>query len=114
MVSTANDMLIWLRFHMGMTDSPLNPILAPMQTPSTSVTYQGQLGIGWFLTNITATNDGQPVSLPIAYKAGSCTATAVSSAFCRAQITGNVPSQAGIIFLTNNMVDQAGGMSCSS
>jgi CubicO group peptidase (beta-lactamase class C family) len=110
MVSTANDMLLWLRFHMGMTDSPLKSILAPMQTPSTPVTYQGNLGIGWFLTNITATNDGQPVSLPIVYKAGELYGNSSFLCFLQSADPGKVPSQAGIIFLTNNMVDEAGAM----
>ena len=110
MVSTANDMLIWLRFHMGMTESPLKAILAPMQTPSTTVTYQGQLGIGWFLTNITATNDGEPVSLPIVYKAGELYGNSSFICFLQSTDPGKVPSPAGIIFLTNNMVYEAGAI----
>src|ERR1043166_382045 len=74
LVTTPNDMLTWLQFNMGMLDSPLNAILGPMQTPSTTVVgtgNEGQLCIGWFLSSITGTSEsGQSISMPILYKAG--------------------------------------------
>jgi CubicO group peptidase (beta-lactamase class C family) len=50
-VSTPNDMMIYLEYNLGVLDTPLNSLLAALHTPSTKVTTPGglQLALGWFI-----------------------------------------------------------------
>jgi hypothetical protein len=96
--------MIWLKFSMGlMPESSLNPILAPMQTASTSVPYGGAtLGIGWFLDAITAMNGDTAITpIPIVYKAGLITSSSFIC-FMQSPDPGTAPSPAGVFLLSNN------------
>ena len=111
LVSTANDMMTWLKLHMGlMPESPLNAIVEPMQTVSTKVrsaSANGQLGVAWFFNAITGTNaaDGKAFSLPIAYKAGEITGSSFIC-FLRSPKPGTIPSEAGMFVLSNNTLSE--------
>ena len=53
LVASANDMLQWLKFNMGLIEvGSLTSLLPALQTPSTTVEAWGttQLGLGWFIT----------------------------------------------------------------
>lgn len=106
LVSTANDMLAWLKLSMGMMpESPLHAIVKPMQTPSTTVlstSANDQLGIGWFLNTLAGTvGDGKLFSLPIVYKPGEITGCSCIC-FNQSSDPGVTPSEAGMFLLTNN------------
>jgi CubicO group peptidase (beta-lactamase class C family) len=106
MVSTAHDMLIWLQFHMGMLTSSLNEILAPMQTFST---WDGtQVGLGWFLSSISAQDGGETVSLPVVWKDGGITGCSTFVSFLQSPAPGTTPSQAGVFVLTNDSLTSDG------
>lgn len=105
-VSTAADMMRWLRFHMGMTKSPLNSVIAPMQSPSTTVPG---LGIGWFLNTITAKAGGDSVSVPIVWKNGAINGSCSWLGFASSTDPGKVPSRAGMFLLGNNALPDDGG-----
>lgn len=111
LVTTPNDMMRWLQFQMGMLDTPLNAILPRMQTPTNDiVSFEGRLCVGWFLGNITAKNHGEPISLPILYKAGELIGSSSFICFLPSVQPGFLPSQLGMFLLTNNTISQAGGL----
>lgn len=111
MVSTIEDMAIWLQFHMGMQpDAGLNDLLAPMQNPSTTVEpWDGaQLGLGWFLTDITANVGGQTITLPTVWKDGGLVGCSTFTTFLQSSSPGTTPSQAGVVLLTNDSMANDG------
>lgn len=111
MVSTIDDMAIWLQLHMGMLPAAgLNGILAPMQNPSTNVTpWAGtQLGLGWFLTDIPANDGTQQVTLPTVWKDGGLVGCSTFTTFLQSPSPGTTPSQAGVVVLTNSSLPEDG------
>jgi CubicO group peptidase (beta-lactamase class C family) len=110
LVSTCHDMMIWLEFHMGMLSSNLNNILSSMQTPSTTVApWDGtQLGMGWFITSIPATDNGEPVFLPVLWKDGGLVGCSTFVTFLQSPEPGITPSQAGVFVLTNDTLPNDG------
>jgi hypothetical protein len=48
-LSTMTDMMVWLEFNMGLTDSPFNTLLSQLHTGVTP-TQHGQACFGWFVT----------------------------------------------------------------
>jgi serine-type D-Ala-D-Ala carboxypeptidase/endopeptidase len=54
LVSTPNDMMIYLEYNLGLLETSLNNLLPPLHTPATTVTTGSgeQLALGWFLGTI--------------------------------------------------------------
>jgi CubicO group peptidase (beta-lactamase class C family) len=54
LVSTPNDMMIYLECNLGLLDTPLNSLLPALHTPATAVTTpKGELlGLGWFISTL--------------------------------------------------------------
>ena len=53
-VSTANDMMIYLEYNLAVLDTPINSLLSALHTPSTTVTTPAgeQIGLAWFIGTI--------------------------------------------------------------
>lgn len=53
-VSTPNDMMLYLEYNLGLLNNNLNSLLPLLQTPSTMVTTGSgeQIGIGWFIAKL--------------------------------------------------------------
>ena len=110
-VSTPHDMMTWLKFNMGMlSESSLNGILEPMQTPSTTVKtgFGEQLGIGWFITSIPAECQGELTSLPVIWKDGGLGGFSSFVTFLQSDTPGSSPSEAGVFVLTNSSCPEVG------
>lgn len=61
-VSTPNDMMLYLEYNLGLLHNSLNSLLPLLQTPSTTVmTGTGeQIGIGWFLATLALDSSSIP------------------------------------------------------
>ena len=98
LVASANDMLQWLKFNMGLIEvGSLTSLLPALQTPSTTVEAWGntQLGLGWF---ITPGGSDQPGSV---WKDSDFAGTNSYIAFLPSDAPGSTPSQAGVFVLLN-------------
>jgi D-alanyl-D-alanine-carboxypeptidase/D-alanyl-D-alanine-endopeptidase len=98
LVASANDMLQWLLFNMGIVqDSTLTPLLPALQTPSTTVEAWGttQLGLGWFITPASGSAPG------VVWKDGDLDGCGTYIAFLQSDNPGTDPSQAGAFVLVN-------------
>jgi serine-type D-Ala-D-Ala carboxypeptidase/endopeptidase len=98
LVASANDMLQWLKFNMGLVqDRTLTPLLPVLQTPSTKVEAWGttQLGLGWFITPSSADWPGS------VWKDGGFAGTNTYIVFLPSDAPGSTPSQAGVFVLLN-------------
>jgi D-alanyl-D-alanine-carboxypeptidase/D-alanyl-D-alanine-endopeptidase len=101
LVSTPADMLIWLRFNMGLTcPAPLRARLPATQQASTTVqTLHGSgLGLGWFLTTID-TNTGPLATI---WKDGGYAGFHSYITFLPSPSPGTTASTAGVFVLTNS------------
>lgn len=96
-VSTANDMLTWLQFNMGLsTNSALSPLLPVMQAQSTGVTtpWGDNLGVGWFL------NQGDHYDT--IWKDGDLNGFSSFMAIAPSTDPGSTTAEAGVFVLTNS------------
>jgi serine-type D-Ala-D-Ala carboxypeptidase/endopeptidase len=66
LVSTPNDMMVYLEYNLGLLDTPLNSLLPALHTPSTKVTTPAgeQLALGWFIGTLPGS------SIPVISKNG--------------------------------------------
>jgi D-alanyl-D-alanine-carboxypeptidase/D-alanyl-D-alanine-endopeptidase len=98
LVSTPADMMRWLKFNMGLIDSPLQRLLPALQMPSTPViakqVFNSSLGIAWYLSHV----DG----LSTAWKDGVVMGFNSYVTFVRSAEPGRIPSPAGVFVLTNS------------
>ena len=62
-VSTPNDMMIYLEYNVGVLDTPLNSLLPTLHTPATTVTGPNheQLALGWFIGTLPGSSPGIPL-----------------------------------------------------
>jgi serine-type D-Ala-D-Ala carboxypeptidase/endopeptidase len=98
LVASANDMLQWLKFNMGlMKVESLTSLLPALQTPSTTVEAWGttQLGLGWFITPGSADSPGS------VWKDGGFAGTNTYITFLPSDAPGSASSQAGVFVLLN-------------
>lgn len=101
LVASANDMMRWLLFNMGIVkNSILTPLLPALQTPSTMVEAKfvwgkSQLGLGWF---ITLSDQNFPSVL---WKDGDLGGANSYIAFLNSEDIENTASQAGVFVLVN-------------
>jgi D-alanyl-D-alanine-carboxypeptidase/D-alanyl-D-alanine-endopeptidase len=96
LVSTPEDMMLWLLFNMGITKNGLTSLLKELQKPSTGVTVPNggsQLGLGWFIQK------GGTI-----FKDGELDGFNSYMAFIPSSEPGKQPSQAGVFVLTNASV----------
>ena len=99
-VGSANDMLQWLLFNMGINQNPeLTPLLPVLQQPSTKVVYGNyKLGLSWFIFEPTS-GSNVPASIS---KEGALDGFDSCIAFLPSSGTPGVdPSQAGVFVLVN-------------
>ena len=54
LVSTSNDMMIYLEYNLGILETPLNDLLPALHNPATTVTTPSgaQLALGWFISTL--------------------------------------------------------------
>ena len=100
LLSTPRDMMVWLKFNMGIIqNSTLSSLLPTLQAPSTTVTpwANSQLGIGWFLSTVPTSGD----SYTIVWKDGGLGGFSSYICFLQSANPGQTPSQAGFFILTN-------------
>lgn len=99
-VTTPNDMMIWLLYNMGIrVDSALTPLLGRLQTHSTDVTYgANQLGLSWFLANTS----GPYSKYKSVWKNGGLTGFSSFIAFLPSPSPGLQPSPGGVFVLSNS------------
>ena len=85
-VSTPNDMMIYLEYNLGVLDTPLNSLLAALHTPATTVTGPNneQLALGWFI----GTLPGSSPSIPLIGKNGGVPAFNTQVYFAPSTTTG--------------------------
>lgn len=99
-VTTPNDMMIWLLYNMGIrVDSALTPLLGRLQTQSTGITYgANQLGLSWFLAN----SSGPYSKYKSVWKNGGLSGFSSFITFLPSPSPGSTPSPAGVFVLTNS------------
>ena len=85
-VSTPNDMMIYLEYNLGLLNIPLNDLLPALHTPATKVTGPGgeQLALGWFI----GTLPGSSPSIPLIGKNGGVPAFNTQVYFAPSTSTG--------------------------
>ena len=96
-VSTPDDMMVYLQYNLGLLATPLNSLLAALHSPSTSVkTPNGdEIGLGWFINTLAGSK------IPTLQKNGGVPGFSAQVDF--APSTGT-----GVVVLTNaagNIVD---------
>jgi D-alanyl-D-alanine-carboxypeptidase/D-alanyl-D-alanine-endopeptidase len=99
-VTTPNDMMIWLLYNMGLQqDSVLTPLLKPLQSKATDVTYgANELGLSWFLANTS----GPYSNYKSVWKNGGVTGFSSFIAFLPSPSPGTQPSPGGVFVLSNS------------
>jgi serine-type D-Ala-D-Ala carboxypeptidase/endopeptidase len=57
-VSTPNDMMLYLEYNLGLLETPLNSLLPALHTPATTVTTSSgsQLALGWFIGTLAGSS----------------------------------------------------------
>jgi len=112
-VASANDMMQWLKFNMGLVaNDKLTPLLSKLQSPATKVLtpWGDSLGLGWFLTLASGSTFGT------VWKDGDLSGYSSYIAFLPSSAPGEVASQAGVFVLTNSggINDASGTEICAS
>jgi serine-type D-Ala-D-Ala carboxypeptidase/endopeptidase len=99
-VSTPNDMILYLEYNLGLLDNNLNSLLPLLHTPSTTVmpSTNEQVGIGWFIDSLKLGSS----SIPYLQKNGGVPSFATQVDFAPSTSTG-------VFVLTNNSADAGAG-----
>lgn len=102
LVTTPADLMIWLRYNMGLTGpADMLQLLPKLQKPSTTVRTKeqdSQLGLGWFITPVL-TSSG---TLDIVWKNGGLAGFSSYITFLPSSEPGVKPSDAGVFVLSNS------------
>lgn len=101
LITTPADLMIWLRFNMGLTGpSDMLSLLPALQTKSTTVeTLNGsELGLSWFLTTVQ-TSSGP---MDIVWKNGGLAGFTSYITFLPSPNPGKEPSGAGVFVMSNS------------
>lgn len=112
-VASANDMMQWLQFNMGLlTNDNLTPLLSALQTPATKVLtpWGDNLGLGWFLTSASSS------TFATVWKDGDLAGFSSYIALLPSSAPGQAASLAGVFVLTNSggINDASGTEICAS
>lgn len=97
-VASANGMMTWLKFNMGLSENTvLTSLLPVLQSPSTAVTTSGGdgLGLGWFMRPASDT------TFATVWKDGDLSGFSSFITFLPSSWPGEIPSQAGVFVLMN-------------
>lgn len=96
-VSTANDMMIYLEYSLGLLDSHINNLLSALHTPSTTVTTPAgeHIGLAWFIGILPGS------SIQFISKNGGVPAFSTQVDFAPSTTTG-------VLVLTNASADDPG------
>jgi serine-type D-Ala-D-Ala carboxypeptidase/endopeptidase len=99
-VSTPDDMMIYVEYNLGLIDIPLKNLLPALHTPSTTVTTKGgeQLALGWFI----GTLNGSSPPIPLIGKNGGVPSFSAQVYFAPSTNTGafvlaNASGTSGIV-----------------